>query len=105
MGKLLFVEEVTETIVKFLLGVVGNPKQAVHDAEGVSKIVIKIVASDLDGPTFQVPSVKKLNPFLPILLICDGLAVGARRANQKDAEEKCQKSHWSHNAEEYSESA
>ena len=45
MGKLLFVEEVTETIVKFLVGVVGNPKQAVYDAEGVSKIVIKIDVS------------------------------------------------------------
>ena len=80
MRKRVVIENVTEAVLELLIAVVGDRQQAVFDAERVSEVDTRLVATDLRRPAVEVATVEKLNP---LAVVDAALAEGAGRCQQR----------------------
>src|SRR4030095_501026 len=73
MRERLFVKQMTELIVKRLVLVVPHLDQSVIDAEGVAKVLTRLMPLDLDDPVVEILAIKKRDPLFAIsVVLSDG---------------------------------
>ena len=69
MREAVLVEDMPELALKVLVLGVTNLHHAILDAEGVAKVLARLVTLDLHGPAIEVLAVKERNPLVLFLFL------------------------------------